>query len=432
MGTDFIPNYTKPSTTGLFRFWCQKVLPAVYDDSLSYYELLCKVVNYLNDVIKHADTTGENVANLYNSFVQLQEYVNHYFDNLDVQEEINNKLDQFANDGTIANILLQRFNYNIVMISDSYGLTPSSSTNWCTSVKNILNLDDSRCHIKAHDGSGFVGYNNRPTFVELLTDASEEITEASLITHVIVCGGYNDAAQLQSGTAPSVIRNAISSFGDVAKQLFPNARIMIGCPAWGYADNSIHSSIQSLINIYTQCVNLIRGSVYIGGLENILHYTAYLDKTKFHPTAAGAGLIANCVVNNIQGGQWTTPTYDGLIEPVFTPVSGIDSVTVATPVMQIYNETVWFHCGLITFTGDLNINSGYTIKIADISNTVMFGGNTVNTGYTTMAKCVVNGVYHDCQISIADCALWFMPVGSNIQGNSCACFGLMLTGPSSL
>jgi hypothetical protein len=28
-----------------FRFWCQKALPLVYDDSLSYYELLCKVVD---------------------------------------------------------------------------------------------------------------------------------------------------------------------------------------------------------------------------------------------------------------------------------------------------------------------------------------------------------------------------------------------------
>ena len=34
-----------------FRFWCQKVLPLVYDDSLSYYEVLCKVVKYINDLI---------------------------------------------------------------------------------------------------------------------------------------------------------------------------------------------------------------------------------------------------------------------------------------------------------------------------------------------------------------------------------------------
>lgn len=30
------------------KFWCQKVLPLVYDDSLSYYEVLSKVVTYLN------------------------------------------------------------------------------------------------------------------------------------------------------------------------------------------------------------------------------------------------------------------------------------------------------------------------------------------------------------------------------------------------
>lgn len=34
-----------------FRFWCQKVLPLVYDNSLSYYEVLCKVVDYINHLI---------------------------------------------------------------------------------------------------------------------------------------------------------------------------------------------------------------------------------------------------------------------------------------------------------------------------------------------------------------------------------------------
>lgn len=34
-----------------FRFWCHKVIPLVYDDSLSYYEFLCKVMKKLNEVI---------------------------------------------------------------------------------------------------------------------------------------------------------------------------------------------------------------------------------------------------------------------------------------------------------------------------------------------------------------------------------------------
>jgi len=77
-----------------FRFWCQKILPAVYDDSLSYYELLCKVVDYLNKVMED----DINVINLVN---ELEEFVNNYFNNLDVQEEINNKLDAMAEDGSL-------------------------------------------------------------------------------------------------------------------------------------------------------------------------------------------------------------------------------------------------------------------------------------------------------------------------------------------
>lgn len=35
-----------------FHFWSQKILPLVYDDSLSYYEVVGKVTNRLNDVIE--------------------------------------------------------------------------------------------------------------------------------------------------------------------------------------------------------------------------------------------------------------------------------------------------------------------------------------------------------------------------------------------
>lgn len=42
------------------RFYCQKVLPLVYDDSLSYYEVLCKVVNKINELIDRP--WGINIA----------------------------------------------------------------------------------------------------------------------------------------------------------------------------------------------------------------------------------------------------------------------------------------------------------------------------------------------------------------------------------
>lgn len=117
MSEDF--NKLKP-----FRFWCQKVLPLVYDNSLSYYELLCKVVDYLNKTMEDVnsvidltetfteeqsaayaaftDNINATVASLTESFNTLQSFVDNYFNNLDVQEEIDNKLDLMASDGTLS------------------------------------------------------------------------------------------------------------------------------------------------------------------------------------------------------------------------------------------------------------------------------------------------------------------------------------------
>lgn len=88
-----------------FRFWCQKVLPSVYDDSLSYYELLCKVVDYLNKTMENVNKLSENFDELQSAFNTLKEYVDNYFKNLNVQNEINNKLDEMAKNGTLEKII---------------------------------------------------------------------------------------------------------------------------------------------------------------------------------------------------------------------------------------------------------------------------------------------------------------------------------------
>lgn len=47
-----------------FKFWCQKVLPLTYDNSLSYYEVLCKLAKDLQTVIEHDLEQDENIENL--------------------------------------------------------------------------------------------------------------------------------------------------------------------------------------------------------------------------------------------------------------------------------------------------------------------------------------------------------------------------------
>ena len=102
---DFTPQLGDYKTLQPFRYWCQKVLPLVYDDSLSYYELLCKVVDYLNKTMEDVETLHGDVTNLHTAYVELQRYVNNYFASLDVQQEINNKLDQMAISGELTNLL---------------------------------------------------------------------------------------------------------------------------------------------------------------------------------------------------------------------------------------------------------------------------------------------------------------------------------------
>lgn len=104
------------------NFWdlVNKVLPTVYDDTLSYYEVLCKVLKALQDMATQTaealtDITGDisdaqheidllkvTDLDLRRSIDNLKGYVENYFSNLDVQQEVNNKLDAMVADGTIA------------------------------------------------------------------------------------------------------------------------------------------------------------------------------------------------------------------------------------------------------------------------------------------------------------------------------------------
>ena len=66
------------------RFWCQKVLPLTYDNSLSYDELLCKVVNYLNNIIKDIDAIPDYIKSLLTE-ERLKEILAELLDELRVQ-----------------------------------------------------------------------------------------------------------------------------------------------------------------------------------------------------------------------------------------------------------------------------------------------------------------------------------------------------------
>lgn len=130
MSANFTPDqkgYKTYQSFGTFRLFVLENFPFIAEDfdALTYYQMLCKVVGYLQDVITNNESLQYNQTKLLDAFNELQNYVNTYFESLDVQNEINNKLDQMAQDGTLENILMNYVNITkvydttIEMLSDT-------------------------------------------------------------------------------------------------------------------------------------------------------------------------------------------------------------------------------------------------------------------------------------------------------------------------
>ena len=137
------------------------MIPSSYKESMTYEEQLLWMFNYLEntlipkvneqveainsqtDYINEAvasqnaeiESQYETLTNLYN---ELETYVNNYFDNLDVQQEINNKLDEMVEDGTFDVIFAQVDE----KIGDLSSLTTTDKSSIVAGVNEIKNEAD--------------------------------------------------------------------------------------------------------------------------------------------------------------------------------------------------------------------------------------------------------------------------------------------------
>lgn len=103
---NFDPILQKYDGIPYLRFWCQKVLPAVYDQSLSYYEVLCKLAAFLNKMLEELEKMQDNIDALHKAYKDLQDWVNaeiarfeahmeQHFD--DLTQELWNRFEEYKN-----------------------------------------------------------------------------------------------------------------------------------------------------------------------------------------------------------------------------------------------------------------------------------------------------------------------------------------------
>lgn len=174
-----------------FRFWCHKVIPLVYDDSLSYYELLCKVVQYLNTTVENVNILNEGLKTAEYNFNLLKHYVDTYFENVDVQDEINNKLDEMAASGALSDIIRNYIGEEAEVIVWGY------NENYAPTVYQAFNL------IKLGNGKNLLMDCGRADETSTLSDFFEDhgVTKIDyfIISHYHGdhAGGFEDICALE-------------------------------------------------------------------------------------------------------------------------------------------------------------------------------------------------------------------------------------------
>lgn len=399
-----LPNNPQINIEGLkpFRKFCMTIgaLPSSYLESLTYVELLLWFCSYLQDtVIPTVNNNAEAVEELQNLYIELKNYVDNYFTNLDVQDEINNKLDRMASDGTLKNIINQEIfgelsskvatleenmstlqdnmdtaennitklqNINLsqfdkngktIFIGDSYATYSAEhdiTNDYVSQITGFLGLNNPYNFHRG--GSGFIGGEYDPettqggTFLKLIQDKIGEVTDKNEIKNIVVLGGYNDFDNL-SDDIPSGIKN----FCDYCHSQFPNATIFIGMLGYNVLpqNSSTRQNANAVAKIYSDNA-IINHAVYLNNCEFILRCDDFISSDGLHPNQLGHNQIAKYVSQCLLSGSCTIiyqrlykPDYESCIQSDFDfPISVIETringiVSVKIPDINFLFDSPW-------------------------------------------------------------------------------------------
>ena len=288
-------------------------------DALTEWQLFCKLGKEMNKIINSENTLGTQVENVTNAFIDLQNYVNNYFDNLDVQEEINNKLNEMAQDGSLANIINQEIftdlntkitnlqdeindikteKKTMIVIGDSFSNSAQSGTPlWYTYVSNALNLN---VYTNATDGQGYgTGQNN---FLVQLQTANEHFTDKSIIDRIYIVGGLNDIGHIDLES----FKSALTSTFNYVKNNFPGIKVyIVGILPFQYynwytdfLDVNKAKNFNAWLGYTTRLYDFIFISCKYFGLNIPDFYGEPNSHGQCHPSSYGEKFIANMIYNN--------------------------------------------------------------------------------------------------------------------------------------
>ena len=230
-----------------FRVFCQKVIPLAFDESMSYLELLYSLLHYLKEtVIPAVNNNADAVTELQNLYNELKSFVDNYFENLDIQEEINSKLDEMASSGQLADLVSQYLQSQAII-----GFQTSND------LKNATNLGNNSIaktlgDLTVNDGKG--------AFYKVRTRMNSDVPD-----------GYNlisldNTENLVAEIIPDYFRNNLQSqIDDINEELENQDSIFLG-DSYAAGTTYEHGSVEYLTSwceYLRQLMGLTAGHYYI-------------------------------------------------------------------------------------------------------------------------------------------------------------------------
>lgn len=110
---NFFPDVPQFPSMGTFQPVYGKFDLTTYIQGASDYEIMAFLVGKYNATLEAYGTATKLSTDTITAAHQLQDWINNWFDNLDVQEELNNKIDSMVQDGSFGTLLHQTFDAQI-------------------------------------------------------------------------------------------------------------------------------------------------------------------------------------------------------------------------------------------------------------------------------------------------------------------------------
>lgn len=295
---EFLPPWVE---TGRQPAFYDKESGTVLQQTARMYAKVNELVKAFNDLSEETKATvDEYIA----KFVELHDYVHDYFDNLDVQEEINNKLDDMVEDGTLQEIITEYIQAN---------------TTWTFDTVADMKLAENFINGSFAQTLGYHNVNDNGAGLYKI----RTVTNADVVDEELLIALADDNLVAELITKGHITPEQFGAYGDNTHDDTTKLQHAVSSGLVVHADKEYLISSISLANVKLILTGKIYGKVYVnknvtlnGGGEiygtannavveiansedNPRYMDTLISNIKIHPDITGIGIYVNATTYSL-------------------------------------------------------------------------------------------------------------------------------------